>query len=290
MANNDDKAAVLPQMLGVLRELLELARTESQMRQAATQAELAEAQAELAEAQRELAELRAHAAVAQAAADAAEAQAAEAAEAQAAAEAKRTKKKKKKVPMRIPVPVAAPVAARVAAPVAAPVAAEEFRAEDVERWRSGDPDAACSSSDAAAQSRWEAQTQAEAQRRGKRKRVPASAAPRKKEYVSALEEKHLRMACETSGLTAEFRKRWWSEEFRRKVAQVRACGGGGNFRLLVDALQYHMGSSMQADRFMAELEEFVQANGSGPIAAAAPIAAPVVESDAGSDTEVDSNL
>jgi hypothetical protein len=250
MENQNDAGAVLPQILEVLKELLAHVRAVTQVKQTEQLKELAEMRAMLAEAKTKAAD-----------AQAADAQAAEAQAAEAPPKRKRagaSSKKKKQ-------------------PKPAPVAAEVFHDEDVERWRSGNPGDPCSSRDAATRLRWEAQ------RPAKRKRESASAAP-KKEYVSALEAKNFRMACETSGLQAEFAKRWWNEEFRRKVAQVRACGGAGNSQLLVSALQYHMGSKMQVDRFITVLEEFVQAKGSRPIAESD------AESDAGSDTEVDSNL
>jgi hypothetical protein len=59
MENKDDAAAVLPQILGVLRELLEHARTESQMRQTEALKGLAEMRAMQAEAKTKAAEAQA---------------------------------------------------------------------------------------------------------------------------------------------------------------------------------------------------------------------------------------
>jgi hypothetical protein len=252
MENQNSAEAVLPQILEVLKELLVHVRSEAQAKQAEAQAELAEAQAELAEAQAELAEARAKQAEAQAKAAEAPAK-----PKRASASPKKKKKKKKK-------------------PKPAPVAAEVFRDEDVARERSGNTGGQCSSHDG---------LQWEGQRPAKRKRESASAASAalKKEYVSAQEAKEFRMACETSGLQADLEAQWREEEFRMKVAQVRACGGVGNFLLLVNALQVHLDNKMQVERFMTVLEEFVQAKGRRHVAESD------AESDAGSDTEVDSD-
>jgi DNA primase len=245
MENQDSAGAVLPQILEVLKELLAHVRAETQVKQTEALKELAEVRAMQAEAKTKAADAQA--------AEAADAQAAEAPPKRKRASASSKKKKK---------------------PKPAPVAAEVFRDEDVARERSGNTGGQCSSHDG---------LQWEGQRPAKRQRESASAAP-KKEYVSALEAKNFRMACATSGLQADLEKRWRDEEFRRKVAQVRACGGAGNSQLLVSALQLHLGNKMQVERFMTVLEEFVQAKGSRHIAESD------AGSDAGSDTEVDSNL
>jgi chromosome segregation ATPase len=253
MDNPNSAEAVLPQILEVLKELLVHVRAEAQAKQAEAQAELAEARAELAEAQAELAEAQAKQAEAQA----------------KAAEAPAKRKKKKAAPRKTP----------------APVAAEVFRDEDVERWLSGRTGDQCSSHDEARRLRWEAQ------RPAKRKRESAKPVP-KKEYESAQEAKNFRMACETSGLQAALEKQWHLDEFRSKVAAVRACGGVGNFRLLVSALQGHLDNRMQVERFMTVLEEFIRERGHRHIARhlAESDAGSDAGLDAGSDTEVDSNL
>jgi hypothetical protein len=78
-------------------------------------------------------------------------------------------------------------------------------------------------------------------------------------------------------------RRWPLEEFRARVAAVRACGGRGNFHLLVGALQVHLDNKMQIARFMKVLEDFVREREHGHIAESD------AGSDAGSDTEVDSD-
>jgi hypothetical protein len=176
---------------------------------------------------------------------------------------------------------------------------EEFHPADVARWKSGPQGGARSSTDDATRKRWEAQQAEAAPARRKRPAAKrARAAPAKKakavkkvtrEYETEKEAKETRLACEESGLYDALNQRWGDREFHARVAAVRACGGRGQFHLLVDALQVELRNKMQTARFMAVVESFVKEKEHRRIAESDAEVDRWVGPREGSDTEVDSD-
>jgi hypothetical protein len=112
---------------------------------------------------------------------------------------------------------------------------------------------------------------------GPAKKAKAAKVPR--DYATEKEARQCRMACEESQLYSVLAERWG--ELHARVVAVRACGGKGDFDLLVGALQLELDNKMQTGRFMAVVEGFIAQKERGRTAES--------DSAVGSDTEVDSD-